>query len=207
MAFVDAEYNFIYIDVGKNGRVLDGGAFSSTALYKAMEEGRLPFPKPKPLPHTNECVDVPFMIVTDEAFALRPNLMKPYPFRHLQDEQRVFNYRLSRARRVVENAFGILANRFRFLLSPIIVTPNRAEIAVLAACAIHNMLNKKSPHSAQHIHPHVFGKNEESDQQLDDDDNADNIVNRGDAKAQRDYLARYFNSTGAVEWQERMLFK
>ena len=43
------------------------------------------------------------------------------------------------------------------------------------------MLNKKSPHSAQHIDPHAFGENEESDQQLDDDDNADDIVNRGDS--------------------------
>ena len=42
-----AEYNLIYIDGDNNGRVLDVGALSSTALYTAMEEGRLPIPKPK----------------------------------------------------------------------------------------------------------------------------------------------------------------
>ena len=53
----------------------------------------------------------------DDAFGLRPYMMKPYGSRGLDDEQRIFNYRLSMARRVVENAFGIMANHFQVLMS------------------------------------------------------------------------------------------
>jgi hypothetical protein len=55
---------------------------------------------------------IPYMIVGDDAFPLKPYLMKPYPNRNLGITQRVFNYRLFRVRRIVENVFGILTSRF-----------------------------------------------------------------------------------------------
>ena len=58
---------------------------------------------------------------------------------------RVFNYRLSRARRVVENAFGILAARFRILLREMAHEYNTAIDITLACCALHNMLRTWFP--------------------------------------------------------------
>ena len=69
--------------------------------------------------------------------------MKPYSQRSLTSEQRVFIYRLSRARRVVENAFGILANRFRVFMTPMNLSPEKVETITLACCA-HNLLRNKA---------------------------------------------------------------
>lgn len=61
-------------------------------------------------------------------------MMKPYPHRNLEKEKRIFNYRLSRARRVVENAFGILAHRWRVFLTTIKLSPDKVTDIILAAC-------------------------------------------------------------------------
>ena len=73
-------------------------------------------------------------------------MMKSYAFKNLCTEERVFNYHLSRARCVVENAFGILADRFRIFLTPIAVVPETVVKVVLACCVLHNFLRTESPH-------------------------------------------------------------
>ena len=70
--------------------------------------------------------------------------MKPFGHRNLSTKEKVFNYRLSRARRVVKNAFGILASRFRILLRPTDLKVDTIELLVKAACAIHNWLRMTS---------------------------------------------------------------
>ena len=59
---------------------------------------------------------VPVVILGDPAYPLLTWLMKPYTGTGLSQEQRRFNYRLSRACIVVECAFGRLEGRWRSLL-------------------------------------------------------------------------------------------
>ncbi|CAN7983720.1 unnamed protein product, partial [Ixodes hexagonus] len=130
---VDAENRFLYIDVGAPGSDGDGGIWRTTPLRNAIENEKAGLPISGPGP-----VGVPPVIVGDDAFPLSANLMKPYTGTKLDDEQVIFNY--SRARRVAENPFGILANRFRFLHTTIDAEPERVTTFVKAACVLHNYL-------------------------------------------------------------------
>ena len=80
-----------------------------TDLWEALTNKTLGLPDAAPFPGDDQ--PMPYSIVGDDAFALRSWLMKPYPNRTMTRDQRLYNYRLSRARRCVENAFGILAHR------------------------------------------------------------------------------------------------
>ena len=111
LAVVDSDYKFMYVDVGAVGAESDAGIFAQSQLASLLENHQANFPPAEPLqgePSGNPC---PYFLLGDDAFALREWMMKPFPSRGLTVAERVFNYRQSRARRVVENAFGILANR------------------------------------------------------------------------------------------------
>ena len=107
---MDADYKFLYVNIGAPGASSDAGIFSATALRTALEDNLVGLPQPEPLPNDN--TPIPYFLVGDDAFTLRPWLMKPYLQRNLSNQERIFNYRLSRARRVVENAFGIMASSY-----------------------------------------------------------------------------------------------
>lgn len=218
LALVDADYKFIYIDVGCNGRVSDGGVFKNSSLYKAFETGSLSIPQPKPLPGGS--VSVPFMIVADDAFPLRTDIMKPYSQVGLTRKRRIFNYRLSRARRIVENAFGILSNRFRIFMTPIALSPDKVEVIVMACCSLHNYLrgqsNSHSVYTPQgsidsedpDTHALLPGswRSESDPQGLRPISKQGSNMHSRAAKEMRDYLSDYFMSPdGEVPWQYNMI--
>lgn len=111
MAAVDAQYCFTFVDIGALGSESDGGVFGRSLFGKSLRNGTLNLPDNTCLPGTE--VLSPYTFIADEAFPLCENLMRPFPGRELTIERRVYNYRHCRARRVVENAFGILAARWR----------------------------------------------------------------------------------------------
>ena len=79
LAVVDAEYKFLYVDVGCNGRVSDGGVCNRCSLYHGLETGTVELPPAIPLPGQTQ--SVPYFFVADDAFARRNYVMKPYPFK------------------------------------------------------------------------------------------------------------------------------
>ncbi|KAL1276980.1 hypothetical protein QQF64_023653 [Cirrhinus molitorella] len=140
LALVDADYRFLVVDVGSYGGNSDGGIFANSVLGKALRNGTLNVPPPRELPGAPELGKVNHVIVTDEAFPLKPYLLRPYPGRRLPTDKRIFNYRLSRARHISENAFGILCQRFRVFRRTLQVQPAVVDKVVKAACALCNYL-------------------------------------------------------------------
>lgn len=124
MEIVDDDYCFRYIDVGACGIASDGSVFRNCSIYNKL------------LPNGG-------VIVADGAFPLKLYMMKPYPGDNSTLAQKVFNCRLSRAKRIVKNAFGILVSRFRIFQKPIATDVNTVDKIVLAACALHICLRKE----------------------------------------------------------------
>ncbi|KAJ8034381.1 Protein ALP1-like [Holothuria leucospilota] len=158
---------------------------------------------------------LPFCIVADDAFPLKYYLQKPYPHRNLTKEQRIYNYRLSRARRCIENAFGILSNRFRVFLKPIALTPDKVDAVVMASCALHNMLRTEAPSSyilCGDVEDHASHEITQGTWRLAGSLPAARLSSRRSAtqsaKTLRDAFCRYFNSDeGSVPWQEDMIYQ
>lgn len=104
-----------------------------------MESGTADLPPPKTLPGTQ--YTLPCTLVGDEAFPFKHYLMRPFARRSLKtDSERIFNYRLSRARRTIENSFGILVSRWRILRKAIQCKEETAHKIILALLALHNFI-------------------------------------------------------------------
>ena len=115
---VDADYKFINVDVGSEGSTNDASIFNNSSLHTALQNNTVNF-----LPH--------HVILGDGIFQLKTWLMKPYGRRRSTAKEVVFSYRLFRARRVVENAFGILTRRFRIFSRPIELKLDTVDALVL----------------------------------------------------------------------------
>ena len=124
LALVDGQYKFRWVDVGTGGSCSDAQIFTACHLKRKIDDGSIGFPDPAPITQGDR--DVHYFIPADDAFALKTWLMKPYGRRMLTREEGIVNYRISRGRRVVENAFGILVSRFRVMMTIIELPPEQS---------------------------------------------------------------------------------
>ncbi|XP_039748215.1 protein ALP1-like [Pararge aegeria] len=142
LALCDANYCFTYVDIGAYGKSSDSAIFKNSVFYKRLTEKSLNIPTPKPISNV-DLTPMPYVIVGDEAFGLAENLLRPYSGKCLPYEKRIFNYRLSRARRNIECTFGILANKWRIFHRPINVNIDFAEDIIKASCVLHNYVRTR----------------------------------------------------------------
>lgn len=202
MACVDADGLFTTIDVGEVGRNSDGAVFRTSNIGRLLQLGLLELPQPRPLPAGN--FDFPFYFVADEAFPLKKYIMRPYSKRTLDNRKRVFNYRLSKGRKSVECAFGMLVSKFRLFEGPICCKEETANSVIKAACVLHNFIRVKQG---------IFTQEKETDEFCEDHPpvsvNRVPEVNRNYSEAQniREKLCDYFvTPAGAIpsQWNHIM---
>lgn len=197
MAISDHLYRFSLVDIGAYGGNSDGGIFENSNIGKNLKNNKFYLPMAHAyLPGSN--VAMSGFFIADAAFPLSTKIMKPYSGKNLTEKQKIFNYRLSRARRTVESAFGIFANHWRIFRTSISMLPETANLITAASVSLHNYVMYEEQRD---------GLKEYSDEieleasQWSDIQNISNTSTRS-AITQRDLLSEYFVSTeGQVEFQ------
>lgn len=200
LAVADANYNFVVVDIGAYGRNSDSGILSGSKLGQLLQTDSLCIPPNKRLPGNTE--KMPHVFVGDEAFPLSKHMMRPYPGNQLtgDEEKKIFNYRLSRARRIVESSFGILTQKFEVFQKKIRMQPKYLDLMILACTCLHNYIRTHDHNEAEEVRPPRNSILQNINVQQEEDNQIE------DGMIIRDNFKSYFNSqNGAVPWQNEMI--
>ncbi|XP_017471064.1 PREDICTED: uncharacterized protein LOC108362542 isoform X2 [Rhagoletis zephyria] len=204
LAIVDANYKFLYVNVCTNGRANDAAAVNESYFLEEIRNNGFNIPPDSELPGTSE--KVPFVFVADDAFKLTSRILKLHD-QPTSDFHKIFNYRLSRAKRVVENGFGILASRFQILQRSIDLPMEKVKVLTLAACALHNFIGTRDGFESALL------DSEDTDAISLTDGSWRNEVfltslqrsletrSETEGRIVRETYTQYFNTIGYVPWQ------
>ncbi|XP_039764375.1 protein ALP1-like isoform X1 [Pararge aegeria] len=201
LAVADAKYRFVIVDVGAYGRNSDGGILDHSKLGLKLQNDTLNIPQNVSLRGITE--ELPYVFVADEAFPLTKNIMRPYPANQLANiEKRVFNYRLSRARRIVESAFGILQSRFEIFQRRMQVQAKYIDNIILACCSLHNYIINNATTEL----PNPLQESDILESSVDNNVVGDTDIIMCEGMVIRDQFKQYFNSEhGSVSWQNNIV--
>ena len=216
LAVCDARYCFTVFDLGQYGSNNDSGVLANSSMGEKFEydELNVPASSDRSYDGTLSVGSLPYFLLGEEIFPLKTWLIRPFPGNVTTETQKVYNYRHSRARRVIENAFGILSARWRIFQRPIRAKIENVERFTLACLAMHNYL--RLTENASYI-PSGFLDSEDSSgnikpgewRSIAKDEGALQNLNpiRGsrysrDAVSVRNTLVEHVNSEeGSVSWQ------
>jgi hypothetical protein len=197
-AVVDADCRIIAVDIGAEGRLCDSANVRSSSLFRMFESGCLNIPPEREIPGTN--IKIPFVLVGDGGYPLLNYLMRPFGQGNADDMKRVYNYRLSRARRSVECTFGIMASQWRILQKAIQTNMDTAISTTNAVYILHNFLMiRERPQLPQEERDLNFQSGMYDSCAQNSRRPQYRFAKR--ALQTRDILLNYFNGIGSVPWQ------
>lgn len=117
--------------------------------------------------------------------------MKPYNRRFIRDDRnRIFNYRLSRARKSIECSFGILCSKWKVFGAALCFDMENSDYIVSACMCLHN---------------YIITRNIQNVEAMEIPE-AENVINgrRKLPNEIRHIFTEYFSSPqGSVPWQDK----
>ena len=135
-------------------------------------------------------------------------MLKPYAKTKLTHAERIFNYRLSRARRIIENSFGILGAKCRIFRTTINASLSLTEKIISSTVCLHNWLRNHS--SNTYIENSLVDRDDRgtiikgqwrSDETVFQPISCNSYNSTTAAKKTREKFTHYFVNSGAVDWQ------
>ena len=137
----DARYCFTAVDVGEYVSNNDSGILRNSKMGRRFENDEMSIPESEKI--LEDDLELPYFFVRNEIFPLQTWLMRLFPGKALINEMhKIFNYCLSRARRILEKKFGILVPSWRIFLKPIDVRPENVQKLVLTVIALDKYLRQ-----------------------------------------------------------------
>ncbi|XP_018366720.1 PREDICTED: uncharacterized protein LOC108763518 [Trachymyrmex cornetzi] len=212
LGICNAKYIFTFVDIGGYGQRSDGSIFKGSLIGQSFHNKQMNLPEPEPI--TSDGQPLPYILVGDEAFQLSDYLLRPYPAReHLTRDRILFNHRLSRARRTIENTFGILVSRWKILRRPIICNVTQTMKIIQAIICLHNWLRLQDVEDNQYVSPSMIDQDDPNglipgswrkcieNSALRDITKCGTNTSSRQARQIREEFCQYFNNEGAIPWQ------
>ncbi|KAJ8679535.1 hypothetical protein QAD02_015322 [Eretmocerus hayati] len=201
LAIADADGKFDVVDVGASGRQSDGGVFRNSRIGQLFRRNQMNMPPAEPLVDGGH--PIPIMLLGDEGFAQSLYLLRPYT-RNIRMclRKRVFNYRLSRARRIVEAAFGSLTRIWQVMEDPIRTSLKVALQTVHACICLHNFLIMYEERKERRdVEPYDANEGAEQIHGMEGYVDDEPVPREGTPERLRYELSHYFMNEGAVHFQ------
>jgi hypothetical protein len=128
LAFVDSKMRFLSLSINCGSSSHDSTVFACSKIGHLLslnkEEGG---------------IDPKWVVVGDDAFKTMPHVMTPYQKQWLSNEQKNFNYCLSKLRSTVECAFGLWKGKWGIFWRPLLVKQSRIPQLVEVTARLHNL--------------------------------------------------------------------
>jgi hypothetical protein len=186
LAICDHKKRFLSFSVGYPGKFSDGGVYKESGMRETVNE------------IYDVCGNGRYHILGDSGFGLSVNLLKPFPQAVVfeNESKRLFNYRLSKVRMVIEQSFGLLKMRFRCLHKRLDFEEVTNSILVTTACVhLHNWLIDQEDSTELKSDDEYLAMEKKFPQPVSDE--LDGIQDQNDQEAtqKRDFYVNYFQQS------------
>ncbi|XP_054081673.1 putative nuclease HARBI1 [Zeugodacus cucurbitae] len=127
-AICDSKLRFLDVFIGFPGSCHDGNVWKSSPIFKGITSGEVP-------------IAGGGIILADSAYPLSKYLIVPFRDNgRLTTDDRKFNHYLSSTRVLIEQAFGVLRQKFKILNHIDVISLKRVSKVMLSSAILHNFI-------------------------------------------------------------------